>query len=179
MLGIVSRRYSRALFELARSEGKIDEYLNQLKELKALTDQNPDFFKVLEHPKVTIQEKYGIIDGVFANAFDKAISDFLKLLIEKDRLHQFESIINNFTEIYYEYNNIVKAEVTSAFELSEDEKEKLKTQLEQVFKQAVILDITIDKSIIGGLYIKARDKVIDATVKGRLEKIKDNLLHGA
>lgn len=176
MVGIVSRRYSKALFDLGKSYGKIEAYLEQLSDARTVLEQNPEFFTVMAHPKVTLAEKLEIIDGVFAGNFDKEITDFFKLLIEKDRISQLYRIVDSYTELYYEYKNIIKAEITSAYELSDEEREALKTKLQDLLKKTVVLDLKIDQSIIGGLYIRAQDKVIDATLKGRLEKIKSNLL---
>ena len=177
MLGIISKRYSNALFQIAKNDNKTDDFLKEITYIKELVEKNPELLSVLEHPKVTKEEKFQLVDSLFSDGFDKHMCDFMKLLILKDRINYFNKIVSDFTQLYYDYKNIVKADVTSAFELSEDEKSALILKLQGLYNKTVILDIKIDPKIIGGMYIKAQDKVIDATIKGRLEKLKYNLLY--
>lgn len=176
MDGIISKRYGRAMFELAKNEGKVEEYLEQLSCIKKITIENPELLEIFDHPKVTINEKLILIDDLFTNGFDKEVKDFLKLLVTKDRISSLIKMIKDFEELYYEYKNIVLARVTSATELEEDAKANLLVQLKELFAKEVIIEQRVDPTIIGGLLIEAQDKIIDATVKGKLEKIKHGLL---
>ena len=176
MDGIISKRYGRAMFELAKTENKIEEYLKQLRVIKDITIENPKLLEMFDHPKVTIFEKFTLIDDLFKDGFDKEVRDFLKLLVTKDRINYIVGMIQDYEELYYEYMNIVVVSVTSAVELDEEEKSALMIKLEGLFEKKVIIDQKTDPAIIGGLRIAALDKVIDATVKGRLEKVRQNLL---
>lgn len=176
MDGIISKRYGRAMFELAKNEGKAETYLEQLQCIKQITLENPDLLRVFDHPKVTMNEKLLLVDDLFTQNFDKEVKDFLKLLVTKDRISSLLKMIRDFEELYYEYKNIVLVKVTSAEALIEEEKEKLLTHLKELFRKEVIIEEMVDPSILGGLLIEAQDKVIDATVKGSLEKVRHSLL---
>jgi F-type H+-transporting ATPase subunit delta len=67
--------------------------------------------------------------------------------------------------------------VITAFELKEDYKEKLRLKLKEVFEEDIVMEVSIDPTIVGGLFIRAKDQIIDATVKGKLDRMKDNLLY--
>jgi F-type H+-transporting ATPase subunit delta len=177
MIKIASKRYSQSLFEAALEQNKLDLVFDELAGLKVVIADNQSFFKALEYPFITLDEKNNIISEVFSQSFDPVICDFLKVLIEKDRITILNEILKDFEELYYDYNKLLKVQITTAFELEEDYKEKLKLKLKEVFKEDVVIEVNIDPTIIGGLFIRAKDKIIDATVKGKLDRMKDNLLY--
>lgn len=177
MKEIASKIYGRALFEASLELEKLELVFDQLKVLKEVIKQNVEFFKVLKYPVITLVEKFNIIDDVFKNRFDILIDDFLKLLVEKNRIYLLDSVIEEFYSYYYDFKKITRVEVVSAFALSEQEHQDLIKNLENLLHQSVAVDIKVDESLIGGLYIKAKDIVIDSTIKGRLDKMKNNLLY--
>ena len=176
MDSIVSKRYGRAMFALAKTENKVEEYLEQLRVIKDITIENPRLLEMFDHPKVTMVEKLSLVDDLFKDGFDKVVRDFLKLLVTKDRISNLIRMIQDYEVLYYEYKNIVVVSVTSAVELESEEKSALLLKLEGLFGKKVIINHKIDPAIIGGLRIAALDKVIDATIKGGLEKVRQNLL---
>jgi len=177
MIEIASKRYSQSLFEAAIDQDKLDLTFEELTGLKKIIEDNQAFFKVLEYPFITLNEKLKIVNEVFCKSFDAIICDFLKVLIEKDRVNILKEILRDFEELYYDHKRLLKVQVTTAFGLEEDYRERLADKLREVFKQDVVIEVITDPSIVGGLLIKAKDKIIDATVKGKLDKMKDNLLH--
>ena len=177
MIEIASKRYSQSLFEAALEQNKLDLVFEELAGLKKVIGDNQAFFKVLEYPFITLNEKNTIITEVFSKSFDVIICDFLKVLIEKDRVYILNEILEDFEELYYDYKKVLKVQVTTAFELEEDYKEKLILKLKEVFELDIVMEVSIDPTIVGGLFIRAKDKIIDATVKGKLDRMKDNLLY--
>lgn len=177
MIEIASKRYSQSLFEAAFDNEKLEPVFEELAGLKKVIEDNQSFFKILEYPFITLDEKYRIINEVFSKSFDPIICDFLKVLIEKDRVYVLNDIIKDFEELYYDYHRLLKVQVTSAFKLKEDYRLRLALKLKEVFKQDIVLEVSIDPSIVGGLLIRAKDKIIDATVKGKLDRMKGNLLY--
>lgn len=177
MIEITSKRYSQSLFEAALEQNKLDLVFEELAGLKRVIGDNQAFFKVLEYPFITLNEKTAIITEVFSKSFDVIICDFLKVLIEKDRVYILNEILKDFEELYYDHKKLLKVQVTSAFELEEEYKDKLVLKLKEVFKEDIVLEVKIDPAIVGGLFIRAKDKIIDATVKGKLERMKEDLLY--
>ena len=177
MIEIASKRYSQSLFEAAQENGKLKLVFEELAGLKKVIEDNQSFFKVLEFPFITLDEKYKIINEVFSQSFDPIICDFLKVLIEKDRVYVLEDIIKDFEELYYDYSRLLKVQVVTAFELKEEYRIRLALKLKELFKQDIVLEVSVDPAIVGGLLIRAKDKIIDATLKGKLDRMKDNLLY--
>lgn len=177
MIEIASKRYSQSLFDAALDQNNLDLVFEELAGLKEVIEGNQAFFKVLEYPFITLDEKLKIINEVFSKSFNSIICDFLKVLIEKDRINILNEILKDFEELYYDYKKLLKVHVTTAFELKEDYREKLVLKLKEVFKEDIVLEVSIDPTIVGGLLIRAKDKIIDATVKGKLDRMKDNLLY--
>lgn len=177
MIEITSKRYSQSLFEAALEQNKIDLVFEELAGLKRVIGDNQAFLKVLEYPFITLNEKNRIINEVFGKGFDVIICDFLKILIEKDRVYVLDEILKDFEELYYDYKKLLKVQVVTAFELEEEHKEKLTLKLKEIFKENIIIEVSVDPAIIGGLFIRAKDRIIDATVRGKLDRMKDNLLN--
>lgn len=165
MIEVASRRYSQSLFEAALEQNKLDLTFEELAGLKRIIEDNQSFFRVLEYPFITLDEKNKIINEVFSKSFDVIICDFLKILIEKDRVYILNQVLRDFEELYYDHKRLLKVQVTTAFPLEDAYKEKLISKLKEVFEQDVIIDVKLDPSIVGGLYIRAKDKIIDATVE--------------
>jgi F-type H+-transporting ATPase subunit delta len=98
---------------------------------------------------------------------------FLQLLCEKGRIEYFEDAKVTFLELYEDWKNILKVTVKSAVPLTESEKERLTNKLENVYKCSLRMEYVIDASLIGGVVIETEDKVIDGSVKNRLQQVKE------
>lgn len=178
-MDFVSKRYGSALFDTSKDYEKIEVILEQLRLLKKILDQNGDAYKILEHPNVSVAEKQGMIEELFSDIFDAEIISLMKLLVEKGRVDHLNGIIDSYEELYMSYCNIVKAYVTSAKQLTPVQKQKLVSQLARMIKKTITVEYNIDETLLGGLLIKVEDKIIDATVKGKLESLKSELLYDA
>ncbi len=178
-MDIVSRRYSSALFDVSKEEGKIEIVLEQLNLLEKLLNENQSICKILEHPNVSSIEKQQMIDEIFSDILDSSIMSLLKLLVEKERIDYIKGIIENYKDFYMNYCNMVKAYVTSANELDDGQKRKLSLKLTKLLNKTVAIEYTIDDSLLGGLLIRVEDQIIDTTIKGKLESLKAELLYDA
>lgn len=178
-MDIVSRRYSSALFDTAKEEGKIEIVLEQLNLLEKLLNENQKICNILEHPNVSSIEKQQMIDGIFSDILDSSIISLLKLLVEKERVDHIKGIIENYKEFYMNYCNMVKAYVTSVNELDGMQKKNLSLKLSKLIQKTVAIEYKIDESLLGGLLIMVEDKIIDTTVKGKLDSLKSELLYDA
>lgn len=173
MADTVAKAYAGALFEIAVDENKCDEYRKIMHCLKDTLDH--DFVRVLTHPKISKQEKKVCIDEVYGQ-FGTVIVNFLKVLIDKNRFQYVNSICDEFDAIYVEHFKIIQASVTSASELSSDEKQRLNKKLEKKFSQAVECTYAVDPSLLAGIKVKVNDVVYDNTAINRLTKMKDSIV---
>jgi len=173
---LIAQRYAEALVEIAKDGkltfGKIGEDLNLIKEILS---QSKDLDEALSNPIVSVENKKEIIDKVFSSEIDTLIVNFLKVLVDKNRFSVFNEVLIAYNEALDGINNISRIQVTSAVEMSDDSKNKLKTKLEEKLKKNVVLDLTINADIIAGLVIKMGDNIIDMSMKHKLEDLSKSI----
>ena len=172
MYEYLDRRYALALYEVAESKGKVDEYIQDLKEICELIDNNKDFHEVIKHPQVGTKQKKKTFINIFKDKIDEELLSFLLILIEKDRILFLKEKLNQMEIIDLERKNTYKGIVKTTIPLTEDEYKELVDKLEAKYKKRVILEQVIDESILGGIYVRVNNEVIDGTVKSRLDNLK-------
>ena len=174
MADTVAKAYADALFEIAVDENKCDEYRELIHELKETMDER--FIRLLCHPQISKEEKKACIDDVYGKELDSVFIHFLKVLIDKNRFQYVISICDEFDLDYVEYFNIIQANVCSARQLSEEEKKRLKEKLEKKYQQSVECSYQIDSSLLAGIKVQVKDKVMDNTALNRLNKMKNSIM---
>lgn len=177
MAKLVSKTYGEALFELAMEENKLDVFMEEVKALLQSIEENPEFSKLMNHPKIDKDEKLGVIEAVFGGRMDKELVGFLRLLVTKDRYAQVEEILNYFLYLVKAEKGIGVAYVTSAAVLSQSQKSEIeKRLLETTSYKEMEMSFDVDETLIGGLVIRIGDKVVDSTVKTKLSELKKQLM---
>ena len=125
MAKLVGATYGEALFELAVEEGREEEFLSEVSALKELLGENPDFGKLMNHPRVLKEEKLAVLDEVFKGRISGELVGFLRLVISKDRYGEIDSILDYFIDEVKRVKGIGVAFVTTAFHLSEAKKSEV------------------------------------------------------
>lgn len=169
----MSKEYAEALFSLAKEDGKQNEYAVSLECVMEILSDNPEYIDFLSSPGIALDERLDAIEKAFENSIEQNVVSFVKILCEKGRIRAIKSCIEEYKKLLNAEKSISTAIVTSAIELTEEEKQKLAGKLEVKSGHSVILDCRVDKSLIGGLVIELDGKTIDASVKGRLHEVKD------
>jgi len=173
---IISKRYSDALVELAKSTSlSYEKISSDLMVVKNTLSQSPDLNDFFNNPLISVEDKKEIIDKIFSNEIDPLMVNFLKVLVDKDRFSAFEEIIASFKDSVDKINNISRVKVTSAVNLSEEAKNRLKSKLEDKMKKIVTLDWETNPEIIAGLVIQMGDNIIDTSLKHKLEDLSKNI----
>lgn len=172
MYEYLDRRYALALYEVAERKGKVQEYLGDLREICNLVDNNKDFYEVIKHPQIGTKQKKKTFISIFKGNIDEELLSFLLILIEKDRILFLREKLNEFEKIDLERKNILKGIVKTTVSLKKYEFDSLISKLEAKYGKKVILEQIIDPSILGGIYVRINNEVIDGTVKLRLENLK-------
>lgn len=176
MYEYLDRRYALALYEVAEEKGKILEYLEDLQEICNIIYGSEEFYQLIKHPQISTVRKKETFRNVFEGKIDNELLSFLLILIEKDRILYLREKLKQMEEIYLKRINRTYAHVKSVVPLNEEQVEKLTKKLENKFNTQIILDQQIDKSIIGGLYIRVGDHIIDDTIKSKLDEMKSMML---
>lgn len=170
---IISDRYGSALYDLASEKKCIDEILNDLDVIEKVMKESSELRHVIKSPLVNSEEKLNILLKIFAgSSFNNLTTTFLKVLDNNKRISNILSIILQFKKINSEKRGDIAANVTSANELSEDEKNNITNQLKNTLGQKLSLNFNVDKEIIGGLIVKVGSKMIDTSIANKINKLK-------
>lgn len=177
MAKLVSKTYGEALFELAVEEGKEDELLAEILQLKDVLAQNPDFGKLMNHPKILKEEKLDVLAKVFADRISKELLGFLHLIISKDRYGEIDRILDYFVDEVKRLKGIGIAYVSTASDLSEAKKKEIEEKLLATTSyKKMEMHYQVDEDLIGGMVIRIGDRVVDGSVKTRLYELEKQLL---
>ena len=167
-----SKIYADTLIRLGQ-DGSVsfDEILENLENIQKICASSNELVSVLQNPTISIDTKNSIIDEVFSQNIDDKIKNFLKIIIDKKRFNEFNSIVSSFKAELDKINNIKHVEIISAINLDDNTKQVILTKIENKIQKQVIANWTVDNSIIGGLVIKFDDNIIDSSLKQKLEKL--------
>lgn len=177
MAKLISKTYGDALFELAVEKQCEDDLFAEAETvLKALVD-NPDFSRLMTHPKILKEEKLKILEEVFQERVSDEMTGFMEIVIKKDRFSEMEEIFRYFISRVKEYKGIGVAYVTTPLGLNEIQKANVKERLLATtsYKQMEI-HYRVDEELIGGMVIRIGDRVVDSSVRTKLEELKRQLL---
>ena len=165
MAKIVAKVYGDALFDLAVENNELDLIAEEIQVLKDTLAENAELLQFLNHPKISNEDKISSIEEIFKGKFSDTTVGFLVIVVTKGRYNELPAIINYFLEAVREYRKIGKASVTSASELTVEQKQKIeKKLLDSTEYVEFIMDYKIDPSIIGGLIIRIGDRVVIAVL---------------
>ncbi len=174
--GIVSERYAQALFELGQEEGVLSSLAIKLGEFAAMYRGSKELRSVLSHPAVPAAEKFGLVRALAQKIGVPEIGiKGLLVMTRRRRLSALHETALRLTELSDEQSGVVRASVTTATELPESFFDSLKSQVEIATQRKVVLSRFVDPELIGGAVARVRDFVLDASVRGRLEKVEKDL----
>ena len=163
--------YAQALYGLARDEGLGATVLEELSALKKIFAEIPQDSKLLPAPDVPKQERCGILDEAFRGKVHPYVLNFLKILTERGYIRQFPQCCDAYRSFYNEDNGILVVKVQSAVPLTGEQTEKLTAKLETTTGKRIDLHCTVDPAVLGGLRLSYDGKLVDGTVRSRLDTI--------
>ena len=176
MAKLVSKVYGDALFETAMEKDQVDVLYEEACALIPILEGNPELTALLNNPRVVKEEKVSMIHQIFSGRVEEALMGFLAVVVEKDRQNDLIPILEYFIQRVKEFKHIGTASVTSAVELSEGQKERLKEKLLASTGYVMFeMDYQVDPSLIGGMVIRIGDRVVDSSIRTRLYELKREL----
>ncbi|MBP1743454.1 MAG: synthase subunit delta [Firmicutes bacterium] len=176
MYEFLDRRYALALYKVAEEKGKVDQFLAELKNIVELVDKDADFQMLIHHPSVSTENKKKLFENLFKGKVEEDVLSFLKVLLEKGRILEIGTMLKQMEIIYLEKHNTAIAEVKTVVPLLEEEKTQLVSNLQKKFNKTIILKEELDAGILGGIFVKIDNEVIDGTVKSKIEEMKKIML---
>ncbi len=177
-MAVVARTYARALFEAAKDAGRIDEVRDQLTTFVEGVDEVPELRSLIRNPELDPPTKAAALDAVLEGA-DELIRNFVRVVTEKGRAAQLDEIAREYEVLVAAEEQILSVELTTAYELSDDEAAAIVKQIEEASGKRVEAARTIDPDLIGGLVLKAGSLEVDSSVRGRLDRLRRDLAHAS
>ena len=167
----IAKTYAQAIYDVAKSSNKIDEIREVLNILMEKYSEEEQFRRILENPMIKISEKEEFLQKSFSFASAESIK-VIKYIVKKDRLSSVAKIKAKFLEIYYKENDKLPVTAIFAKKLSNDQEKRLTEKLEKKYNKKVVLNLVVDKSIIGGGIINVNDEIIDGSIKNQISDMK-------
>ena len=166
-------RYATAVFELAAEERSIDTLAADLAELKSLLKESAELARLVRSPLFSREDQAKGMEGVLAKAGASALTRKLVLLLaEKRRLFALADVIRAFEQILAKHKGEVAAEVTSARALSPEEAAELKRVLKDKLGREPKLELRVDPALLGGLKLKVGSRMIDSSLRSKLDGLR-------
>ena len=167
--------YAGALFSTAKEQGKLQQVRDELSGLQETIEGAPELQAVLENPEVDQLVKAQILGDVVGAGADELTRNFLRLLAEKGRTGEIDGVVQEFDSLVAAEQRVLEVELTTAFELSDDDFRSIVTQIEQASGRSVEASRSVDPDLIGGLVLQAGSMRLDASVLGRLNRLRTEL----
>lgn len=175
----VARRYATALADVVIKSGQIEPVKTELKTWEQLMVANADLLNAFRNPSIAHASKEKVLEGLIAKTRPSpTTSNFLRVLLRNSRLTELGHINQRFETLLEERSGAAIAEVTSARELSADQRNELKANLEKLTGKQIKLNFAIDPAIIGGVVTRLGSTIYDGSVKTQLENLKEELING-
>ena len=169
---LISDRYASALYDIAAESKCVDDILSDLKLLENCIKNSNQLKLLLKSPLIKSWEKLKIIENILAKKIKNNLTlTFIKVISQNKRFQFLLSIISQFMNINAIKRGNILADVTSANQLSDIQKDEIKNQLKSKLGEKLSLNFKIDKKIIGGLIIKVGSKMIDSSLASKINKL--------
>ena len=171
------RLYARALLEAAQEQGRTDEVVGDVREFAAAVAAVPELRGLLENPELDPSAKRAALTDLLGEA-DPLVRNFLLLLVEKGRAGELDDIVRELDDLVAREEGRLNVELTTAFELSDQEAAGIVEQIEQASGRTVEATRKVDPALVGGIVLQAGTFRADASVRGRLERLRRALVAG-
>lgn len=178
MAKLVSKTYGEALFEIAMEENKAQELMEEIQAVQDILEENKELDKLLMHPGIPKQEKVTVMESIFKGRISDELTGFLELVITKERYGELQAIFQYFIDKVKEVSRIGVCFVTTAVELTDAQKASVQSKLlETTTYQTMEMHYSVDSSLIGGMVIRINDRVVDSSIRTKLNDLTKQLLN--
>ncbi len=172
----VSSRYAVALMELAEEKNLFEQVSNDIEFVCNTFSKSKELRNIISSPVIEQEKKTAILTEIFSQHVNADALNFIKFIIDKNRDDLLFSILKRFVDLRDEKLGIANAEVYSAVDISEDQKNDLAGKLKEFTGKKIKAQFKTNENLIGGFKVKIGDKVFDASVANQLSTLKKTLL---
>ena len=172
----ISTRYASSFLQIAVEKNILDIAASDMKLMVEAFKSSRELKRSVESPVIRSETKQSILIDIFSSKVHNETINFIKFVIRKGRESFLLSIAERFLELRDEYLGVVQAEISSAFELSEQQKEEIRKRFEDTLGKKVNCNYQINKNLLGGFVAKVGDTVYDASVMHQLNLLKNHFV---
>lgn len=169
----ISREYAMALFDLACETGSEDQVGEGLKLVAGLLHGNPEVVDFLAAPNIPKRERIGVLETAFKGHVPEYVLSFAQILCEQGNIRALDKCAAEYEELLNAARGLSTARVVSAVALTEDEKRQLRQKLSAKTGREVRLECSVDETLLGGLVVTLDGKVMDGSLKHRLNEVRE------
>jgi F-type H+-transporting ATPase subunit delta len=173
-VAVAHRIYASALFSAAKDQSRLPQVHEELADFVAATRDVPELRALLENPEIDHRTKQAALGELLAGG-EELVRNFLLLLIEKGRAAELEEITREFESLVAAEEKRLAVDLTTAYELSDDDAKQILAQIEKQSGRHVEATRSVDPDLIGGFVLRAGSMLVDASVRGRLERLRQDL----
>ena len=174
-MSVVDRVYAQALFDAAKERGRLDAVREELADFVESSREIPELRELLRNPLLDRRVKAAALEELVGGDED-VLRNFLVLLVEKGRAAELDEIAREFERLAAAEEGVLDVELTTAVELSDRDARELVEQIERASGRKVIANRRVDPELIGGMVLQAGSLRLDASVRGRLNRLREELL---
>jgi len=172
-------RYAKALFEIARETGQIDVIGRDLAQFQEVFATEPALQGVLLRPWIKPEDRHAVATEIAARAgCSRAVQGFLGLVASRARMDHLTEIVEAYRDLADKAAGQVRATVRTAVPLTDEDKRQLAARLGQRLGKTVLLEETVDKNLLGGFVAEIGSLILDGSVNGQLQRMRERLLRG-
>jgi F-type H+-transporting ATPase subunit delta len=172
-----ARRYAEAAFEVALDENRLDQWRDDLDVAAAMLERS-DVASVVHSPAIPLDERQAVVTALLAPRIGPGALRLVELLVARGRSQAVGRVAEEYTRRLNAHRGVVMVTVTSAVPLTASETAAVRTRAENLAGAAIDLRTVVDPDLLGGLTIQVRDQLTDASIRGRLERLRDQLHAG-
>lgn len=173
----IAKEYAQALFVLGCESGAERDFMAALSDIAAQFERYPEYLELLSSPTLTLGERMDALSRVLGEDYPAHVRSFLQLLCEKGRMRSFAECVKEYQLLLDAKEAMLTAHVRSAFELTEQQKSALRQKLERMSGAHVTLECCVDASLLGGVIVEMDGRVMDGSLRRRLQEIKEVISH--
>jgi ATP synthase F1 delta subunit len=173
-VAVVHRVYAEALLEAARERDRLDVVREELGDFVAAVEESPELRSLLRNPQIEPRVKRDALAAALGEA-DELVRNLLLLLAEKGRVGEVADVRKELERLIARAERVLELDLTTAVELSDEEAQQVVRRIEEASGRRVVASRTVDPDIIGGIVIQAGSQRLDASVRGRLDQLRQEL----
>lgn len=175
-MSVVGDRYAESLFDLAKEENQVTQYLDDIKLVGEVLDSDPQIVQFFNHVLIENDKKIQLLDQSFKGNVDQYVLNFLKLLVQSRRIRYIDDIVKSYINLSNQYLGIEEGMIYTPYELTDQQIQDIEKAISQKENKKVTLKVSIDPSLLGGIKVQIVNRIYDGTIKNKVEMLKKELL---